>query len=55
MEIPQKFKTILNKEATEFEKVAESILKYSFQNRSLKLSLIVVCDFETISVDTNDQ
>ena len=55
MEIPQKFKTILNKEATEFEKVAESILKYSFQNRSLKLSLIVVYDFETISVDTNDQ
>ena len=54
MKISEKFKTILNKETDKKEKVAGDILKHLLQNKSMQLLLIVVYDFETMTVETDD-
>ena len=48
LEIPEKFKTVLNKETDKKEKLPRNILKHLLQNKSMQLHLIVVYDFETM-------
>ena len=54
LKIPKKLKTILNKETDKTIQVPEYISKHSVYIKSLQPPFIVVYDFETMIVETDD-
>ena len=55
LEIPEKFKTILNKETAEMEELCGNILKHPLFSNSLQTLFIVVYDFELIIGEKDNQ
>ena len=53
--IPGKFKTTLNKEAAEIEALHGNTLNHLLLNKFLQPFFIVIYDFETTIVETNNQ
>ena len=55
MKIPKKSERILNKKTNEIEEMPWNILKYSHLTKSLQPPFIIVYDFETIIVTSDNQ
>ena len=55
MEIPENFKTFLNKDIAEMENVPGDIVKHSLLNKSLQSPFIVVLGFLAMIIETNNK